>query len=111
MEHLRRFGIEASHYHNSYFEPLPKTAALLFRGNEELVPKDRTMYSMGSFTCSVPHTVLLKRGQGSYYGQPALATLGHEKGRVTVAMVGPRYKSDYWLITVLLSWVARGCPA
>jgi len=54
--------------------------------------------------------VLLKRGGKAYPGEPKLVTLVHQKGRVTFTLVEPAYKKDYWIITVLLSWIARGCP-
>ena len=109
-EHLRRFGISTSFYHAEKFQPVPGKTELLFAGNEDLVPKDAKMRSAGNFTVSVPHTVLLERGPGSYAGKPAVATLGHSKGRVTFTAVEPRWMKDYWLIPCLLSWVARGCP-
>ena len=113
--HLGRFGIKTSYYHSGSFEPVPETTALLFQGNEAIIPEDRKMLSVGNFSISIPHTVLLKRGPGSYAGRPALAMLNHQKGRVTFTQVEPNYKAGdfknaYWLITVLLSWVSRGCP-
>jgi hypothetical protein len=82
----------------------------LFAGNEDLVPADCRLQSVGNFKVSIPHTVLLKRGGKAYPGEPKLVTLVQQKGRVTFTLVEPDYKKDYWIITVLLSWIARGCP-
>lgn len=109
-EHLRRFGIRTSHFHNNLFEPAGEATRLLFQGNEDVVPEDRHLRSAGNFSISVAHTVLLKRGEGRYPGQPALATLEHNKGRVTLTMCEPMWQNDFWLIPVLLFWTARGCP-
>jgi len=108
-EHLKRFGIKTSFYHTSTFERNGRATELLIAGNEDIVP-DGKMQSAGNFTVSVPHVVLLKRGPGSYEGDPALATLRHKQGRVTYTLCEPVWKGDMWLITVLLSWVSRGSP-
>ena len=108
--HLERFGIKTSYFHTSYFEPVPGVTEKLFAGNEDLVPADCRLQSVGNFKVSVPHTVLLKRGGKAYPGEPKLVTLVQQKGRVTFTLVEPDYKKDYWIITVLLSWIARGCP-
>lgn len=108
--HLTRFGIKTSYYHNNSFEPAGRPTDLLFLGNLHIIPQDRRLTSAGNFSCSAPHTVLLTRGEGSYQGQPALITLNHNKGRVTFTLCEPNWRDDLWLISVLLSWVARGCP-
>lgn len=108
--HLRQFGLSFSFYHNDFFQPVPEKTECLVEGNEDIVPKDHRMRSAGNFTVSVPHTVLLKRGKGSNEGEPALATLRHEKGRVTYTAVEPEWQNDWWLIPCVLSWIARGCP-
>ena len=42
-DQLRVFGIKTSYYQTSYFEPAGKPTELLFRGNEDIVPKDGHM--------------------------------------------------------------------
>ena len=109
-EQMGRFGIKTSYFHNGYFESAGEATDLLFRGNRHVVPKDRHLQSAGNFSCSVPHTVLLNRGTGHSQGRPALITLSHNEGRVTFTLCEPQWRNDLWLIRVLLSWIARGCP-
>jgi hypothetical protein len=109
-EQMGRFGIKTSYFQNGFFEPAGEATDLLFRGNLHVVPKDRHLQSAGNFSCSSPHTVLLSRGTGYHQGHPALITLSHNEGRVTFTLCEPQWRGDLWLIRVLLSWIARGCP-
>jgi hypothetical protein len=110
MHHLKQFGITTGYSHNNSFEPAGEATDLLFQGAGDIVPENRRMRSAGNFSVSVPHTVVLKRGPGAGQGNPALATLECDKGRLTITMCEPQWQKDEWLITVLLSWVSRGCP-
>ena len=101
-EHLARFGIKTSYFHNRSFEPAGLPTDLLFQGNLHVVPEDRHLTSAGNFSCSAPHTILLKRGEGYHQGQPVLITLEHNEGRVTFTLCSPRWRGDLWLI--------RGAP-
>lgn len=109
-EHLAVFGIRAGHFHTNTFEPAGRPTELLFRGNEDIVPADRHLRTAGNIYCSVEHTALLKVGPGKFQGRLALVTLDHKQGRVTFTLCEPNWQGDLWLITVLISWVSRGCP-
>lgn len=110
-QHLKRFGIETSFYHNAHFEPVGRATELLLAGDEDLVPQDGRLKSFGNFKIKAPHVVLLKNGADRYAtGEPKLATLVHGQGRMTYTVVEPNQTSGMWLITVLVSWVSRGSP-
>jgi len=50
----------------------------------------------------------MNRGKDQNTSQPAMVTLAHRKGRLTFCLVLPSSRNDYWLITALMNWVARG---
>ncbi|MCI0359988.1 MAG: hypothetical protein L0211_16035, partial [Planctomycetaceae bacterium] len=109
-ENLARFGFYTGFRHAETFASVGKATDLLFQGVEELVPQSGHMKSFGDILCTVPNDVLLRVGEGRREGEPALITLRHKKGRVTFTECEPHAEGDLWLIDVLLSWVARGCP-
>jgi formylglycine-generating enzyme required for sulfatase activity/serine/threonine protein kinase len=111
-EHLQWFGIRTSAAHSDgfFFQPVGEATSLLFEGSQLLIPTNVHPSLNGSFTISVPHTVLLAHGIGASQGAPALATLRYGDGRVTITMAEPYHRGDDWLITVVLRWAARGCP-
>ncbi len=110
MANLSRYGIKTGNQHTTSFERVGESTDLFFAGSEEFVPPDGRMTSAGNLTCRAPHVVLLKRGPGKAAGQPAVLTLEHQKGRVTVTLCEPHWRKDYWLIHVMVGWIARGCP-
>jgi len=110
MQNMQRFGIYTGFVHTSTFERAGAASDLLFAGVPQLVPADNKMQSAGNFDCTRQHVVLLKRGPGGKAGSPALITRQHQLGRVTFNQCEPHWKDDFWLITVLLNWVARGTP-
>jgi hypothetical protein len=110
MQNLVQYGIKTGTQHSTSFEPVPGVSELFFAGSEEFVPANGKMTSAGNLTCNAPHVVLLKRGQGRGAGEPAVLTLEHKAGRLTVTLCEPHWRNDYWLIHVMAGWVARGCP-
>jgi len=110
MEQMARFGITTGIEHSDRFLPVAEHTDVLFRGVEDLMPKDRHFRSAGHFTVSRPHVVLLQRDDNKKPPRPALVTIPFEKGRVTFTQNEPHWKQDLWLITVLCNWVARGSP-
>lgn len=106
FHHLRRYGIKTGYSHNPKFTEVPGVTEEFFKGCEKLIPPDKKMRSAGNFSCSEPHTVLLRRGDGG----PAVVTLPVGKGRLTVTMVEPHWIGDYWLIDVMITWLVRGSP-
>jgi len=74
------------------------------------VPQSGQLKSFGGIFCAVPNDVLLRVGAGRRQGEPALITLRHKAGRVTFTECEPNAEQDWWLIDVMVSWVARGCP-
>jgi len=107
-EHLAKFGITTGRGGGEHFVPIPGITEHVFKGCEGLVPPERTLRLMGHAQCSRPFVPLLM-----CEGQPGVASLlttRFEQGRVTITGCEPYYRQDHWLITVLLSWAARGCP-
>ena len=109
-ENLARFGITTRFLHAETFGSAGAATDLLFQGVEDIVPASGLMKSYGSFKCSQPHLVLLKVGNGRRRGDTAIITLQYQKGRVTFTQCEPHGKGDWWLMTVMLSWVSRGSP-
>ncbi len=112
MDHLARFGIKTHFYHTAKYEPVKGVADVVFAGSESLVPSGDYLAQSGNFTVSTPHVVILRRGEGSDAGAPALVTLPFGHGRVTYSSVEPMYGDPpgYWLMQVLVNWAARGAP-
>lgn len=106
MEHLQRFGIRAEGGGDNTFARLPLTTEVLFAGSESILPKDDRTTFMGKFQIDRPHVVMLGRPRGV----EGISTLALGEGRVTIMMVEPYAKNDYWLITAILRWHLRGAP-
>jgi len=107
MQHLNRFGIEAGAWEGSGFVRVPHASDALFAGSESFVPKDGSLSYLGWFSIDRPHVVLLRRPGGD----PAVATTPFGDGRVTIMMVEPNYRNDFWLYRVILGWHVRGAPS
>lgn len=112
MEHLVPLGIVTGFNHATTFEKVPKLSDILFDGAEDLVPPGNYLQQAGNFTVQKPHVILLRRGPGSFAGEPTFATLRHGKGRLTYCSVEPGYGTPpgYWLLQVGIRWAARGGP-
>lgn len=112
MEHLVPLGVTTSFYHTSTYEKVPGTSEIFFHGAEDLIPSGNYLQQAGNFTLQQPHVVFLRRGPGSFAGEPTLATLRHGKGRLTYCSVEPGYGTPpgYWLLQAGIRWGARGAP-
>lgn len=108
---LNRFGIEVGFNHNHQFEPTGLASALLFFGNEDLVPADRHVSSTSNMSCKSPHTVILKRGPGNRAGTPHMITMNVGQGRLTYAQIQPAYRDSSWIVRPVTHWLRRGSPA
>ena len=111
MEQLNRFGVFTHFYHSASFAAVPGSTDLFLQDNLEIVPANDSLQSAGNFAVARPNVFLLQRGtSGRHPEQPAVATIPIHDGVVTVTMVEPSWKDDYWLIRPMLSWTSRGCP-
>jgi hypothetical protein len=112
MEHLIPLGITTGFNHSWTFEKVPGVSDILFNGAEDLIPAGNYLQQAGNFTVQKPHVVMLRRGPGSFAGEPAFATLPHGNGRLTYSSVEPGYGEPpgYWLFQAAIRWAARGAP-
>lgn len=109
-ENLNRFGIYATGGGSETFKSAGPGTDALFQGILDLVPKNGKMHTFGLIRCAVPHDVLLRIGPGPLEDEPAFITVKHKAGRVSFSECEPHANNDWWLITVTLSWIARGSP-
>ncbi|MDB5346799.1 MAG: hypothetical protein JWP89_5176 [Schlesneria sp.] len=112
MEHLIPLGITTGFNHSWTFEKVPGASDILFNGAEDLIPAGNYLQQAGNFTVQKPHVVMLRRGSGSFAGEPTFATLPHGSGRLTYSSVEPGYGDPpgYWLFQAAIRWAARGAP-
>ncbi len=112
MEHLIPLGITTGFNHSWTYEKVPGVSDILFNGTEDLVPSGNYLQQAGNFTVQKPHVVMLRRGPGSFAGEPTFATLRHGNGRLTYSSVEPAYGEPpgYWLFQAAIMWAARGGP-
>jgi hypothetical protein len=112
MEHLIPLGITTGFNHSWTFEKVAGASDILFNGAEDLIPAGNYLQQAGNFTVQKPHVVMLRRGPGSFAGEPTFATLRHGSGRLTYSSVEPGYGEPpgYWLLQAAIRWAARGAP-
>lgn len=112
MEHLIPLGVTTGFNHSWTFEKVPGVTDILFNGAEDLIPAGNYLQQAGNFTVQKPHVVMLRRGPGSFAGEPAFATLPHGNGRLTYSSVEPAYGEPpgYWVFQAAIRWAARGGP-
>jgi hypothetical protein len=83
---------------------------LFFLGAENHVPSSGKMRCAGHFWCTRTHDVLLRIGPGPRQGDPAIVSVPYYRGRIPFTLCEPHWQNDWWLIDVVLGWVARGAP-
>lgn len=108
--HLKVFGISTGFVHNSYFDPVPGVTELFVKGCESELPANQHLQQTGTIKCSQPYVPLLLRKGQKRDGQAAVLTMSYGKGRFTMTTCEPFWKGDNWLLTVFVSWIARGSP-
>lgn len=108
MEHLLRFDIKAFGGANSRFSRIPGATDALISGVESIVPESNELSFLGNIRITRYHVPLLMRGAGG--SEPALATTSFGNGRVSIIMVEPNFRKEYWLMQVMMSWHHRGAP-
>ena len=108
MEHLQRFDIKATGGGDSSFTRIPGATEALIAGMEGVVPKDNQLEFLGRFIIARPYVPLFMRSNGV---EPGLATTAFGDGRVTIVMVEPHHRKEYWLVQVVLNWHQRGAPS
>lgn len=106
MEHMERFDISAGESENWGYRRLPVVSDAFFAGSENILPKDTALEFMGHFVIKRPHVMLIEQSNGN--GGAATTPFGD--GRVTIMMVEPQHKKDFWLFRVMLNWHLRGAP-
>lgn len=110
FHHLKRFGVTTGFTHAGAFERNGEATELFLKGVEYLAPENNKLTSAGNLKVSSPHTIILKRGPGSTAGDPVLATIPVDEGRLTTTLCEPNWQGDLWIITAMTSWVARDAP-
>ncbi len=106
MEHMERFDISTGDSEHRGFLRVPVVSDAFFAGSEKFLPKDNGPEFMGRFAVKRPHVVLIEMSDGN----PGAATTPFGDGRVTIVMVEPFHKKDFWLFPVMLNWHLRGAP-
>jgi len=106
MEHLKRFDIVPYYGGGGGFIRIPYASDALFAGVEQVLPQDSSLTFIGRLTIQRPHVLMLHRGDGD----PGVATVAFGDGRITIMMVEPFFKKEYWLLHVILAWHHRGAP-
>lgn len=107
-EHLRQFGISTGYNQGKTFVSVPGRTGVFFDGVEDRIPEYLIVVS--NLVVKTDHVVMLKRGPGRNPGTPFLATLRYGKGRVSVLPCEPYWKKDFWIMPIVIRWIANGAP-
>jgi hypothetical protein len=107
-EHLRQFGISTGYNQGKTFVSVPGRTGVFFDGVEDRIPEHLLVVS--NLVVKTDHVVMLKRGPSCNPGTPFLATLRYGKGRVSILPCEPYWKKDFWIMPIVIRWIANGAP-